>query len=84
MFGQHFPEINSHFKDSGLTDPFEPMVVVDPLEGFRKPPTHPSVSGGANVHVSAEPVGDVIVGTPLQVSMIQNFFFCKLQTFVIS
>ena len=68
LFGQNFPEIHHHFKDLGSPGQqqqqqpiHQTMVVVDPLEGFRKPlpPVH---------HGLPETVGDVVVGTPLQVA----------------
>jgi hypothetical protein len=68
LFGQNFPEIHRHFKEVG-----KKMVVVDPLEGFRKPvetfrsPKTSQFEVSKQQMSNREPFEEIVVGKPLRV-----------------
>ena len=72
FFGQHFPQNNF-----GSHENKQPLVVVDPLEGFRKPigspklpqaPEHEEMPEHFEERPHENNEGQIVVGVPLQVS----------------
>ena len=64
IFGQNFPRIEAEV---------EPLVVVDPLEGFRNPVQPPRPSQLQPSHNDDDDAGQVIVGVPLKLGANGNF-----------